>query len=184
MRLTTDDIWAVVLILPLLSLAFGWVVFGSTLFESVSNFAKGYFPIFLLVTIFHVAPVQISYVMRRRFPLHQDTARRLTSALLFYLLTAFLAIDFSLLHYDNIGLLDIKKTASLTIRCIGVALVGKLANGIMYDLFYTFAKMKEAPIAKEGLQKEHLRQQFDRLKTKINPHFLCNNINALSSLIQ
>jgi LytS/YehU family sensor histidine kinase len=54
----------------------------------------------------------------------------------------------------------------------------------MYDLFYTFAKMKEALIKKEGLQKEHLRQQFDALKTQVNPHFLFNNLNTLSELIE
>lgn len=184
MRMTADDVWAVVLVLPLLSLAFGLVCFGTVLFQSWTNFLKGYLPTFLLVTVFHVALVQISYAARRCFPTHQDTAKRLLSALFFYLLTSFLAIHFSLWIFDSIGLLGVKKTPALTWRCVSVAIVGNLVNGVMYDLFYTFAKMKEALVAREGLQKENLRQQFDALKTQVNPHFLFNNLNTLSELIE
>lgn len=183
MRMTADDIWAVVLVLPVLSFAFGLVVFGATLFQSPVHFVKGYFPTFLLVIFFHVAFVQISYATRRRFPTHTDTAKRLISALILYFLTTFAAINASLWLYDAIGLLGIKKTPELTLRCLAVGLVGNLINAIMYDLFYTFAKMKEALVAKEGLQKEHLRQQFDALKTQVNPHFLFNNLNTLAELI-
>ena len=184
MRMTADDMWAVVLVLPVLTLAFSLVTFGTSLFQSVSCFAAGYFSTFVLVTIFHAALVQISYAMRRRFPSHQDTAKRLVSALFFYLLTSFLAVQFSLFLYDKIGLLGIQKTPELTLRCLLVALVGNLVNAIMYDLFYTFAKLKETLVAKESLQNEHLRQQFDALKTQVNPHFLFNNLNTLSELIE
>lgn len=184
MRMTADDVWAVVLVLPLLSLAFGLVCFGTVLFQSPGNFIKGYIPTFLLVTTFHTALVQISYAMRRRFPTHKDTAKRLFSALVLYLLTSFFAIHFSLWIYDSVGLLGIRKTPALTFRCMVVAVVGNLINAVMYDLFYTFAKMKEALVAKEGLQKEHLQQQFDALKTQVNPHFLFNNLNTLSELIE
>ncbi len=182
--MTADDVWAVVLVLPILSLAFGLVAFGTTLFESLENFIKGYFSTFLLVTVFHIALVQISYAARRKFPSHNDTAKRLVAALLLYLLTSYLAIQFSLWVFDLIGLLRLQKTQELTQRCMLVALIGNLVNGIMYDLFYTFAKMKEALVAKEGLQKEHLRQQFAALKTQVNPHFLFNNLNTLSELIE
>lgn len=184
MRMTADDVWAVVLVLPVLSLAFGLVCFGTVLFQSPLHFAKGYFPTFLLVTVFHVALVQISYAMRRRFPSHRETTKRLLSALALYLATSFLAIHFSLWIYDSIGLLGLKKTPALAWRCVAVAIVGNLVNGVMYDLFYTFAKMKETLVAKEQLQKENLRQQFDALKTQVNPHFLFNNLNALSELIE
>jgi hypothetical protein len=184
MRMTADDVWAVVLVLPVLSLAFGVVAFGAALFQSPINFAKGYFPTLILVTIFHIALVQISYAARRRFPSHGETAKRLVSALLLYLLTSFLAIHLSLWIFDRVGLLGLQKTPELTWRCMLVALIGNLVNGIMYDLFYTFAKMKQALVAKESLQKEHLRQQFAALKTQVNPHFLFNNLNTLSELIE
>ncbi|MDQ3279434.1 MAG: histidine kinase [Bacteroidota bacterium] len=184
MRMTADDVWAVVLVLPILSLAFGLVAFGTTLFKSPVHFLKGYFPTLTLVTVFHVALVQISYAMRRRFPSHPETTKRLLAALALYLITSFFAIHFSLWIFDAIGLLGLEKTPELTRRCFFVALVGNLVNGIMYDLFYTFAKTKEALVAKEGLQKEHLRQQFDALKTQVNPHFLFNNLTTLAELIE
>ena len=184
MRMSADDIWPVVLVLPVLSLAFGVVVFGTTIFQSPENFVKGYFPTFFLVILFHLAFVKISYATRRRYPTHPETARRLLSALALYFLTTFAAIHASLWLYEQIGLLGFKKTPDLTRRCLAVGFVGNIINSIMYDVFYTFAKMKEALVTKESLQKEHLRQQFDALKTQVNPHFLFNNLNTLSELIE
>ncbi|MFT2009830.1 sensor histidine kinase [Pontibacter sp. 13R65] len=48
---------------------------------------------------------------------------------------------------------------------------------------YFMARWKEAFIQTEKLREENLRTQFESLKTHIDPHFLFNNLNVLSSLI-
>lgn len=48
---------------------------------------------------------------------------------------------------------------------------------------YFMMKWKKAFIQSEKLKEENLRTRFESLKTHIDPHFLFNNINVLSSLI-
>jgi hypothetical protein len=51
-----------------------------------------------------------------------------------------------------------------------------------FGLFF-MARWKEAFIQSEMYREENLRTRFESLKTHIDPHFLFNNLNVLSSLI-
>jgi LytS/YehU family sensor histidine kinase len=50
-------------------------------------------------------------------------------------------------------------------------------------LFYAFEKWKQNQTESERLERIALQQQFDTLKGQVNPHFLFNSLNTLSSLI-
>jgi two-component system LytT family sensor kinase len=52
-----------------------------------------------------------------------------------------------------------------------------------YELLYQFAHNRHTKKEKEKLEKEKLRAELNQLKGIINPHFLFNNLNSLSSLI-
>lgn len=52
-----------------------------------------------------------------------------------------------------------------------------------WEVLYCIDKYKETVSEKEILQQMALQQQFDNLKEKVNPHFLFNCFNTLSSLI-
>ena len=53
----------------------------------------------------------------------------------------------------------------------------------LYETVYIIEKHKENSIEKELLEKMQLQLEFDNLKQKVNPHFLFNCFNTLSSLI-
>ncbi|GGB86018.1 sensor histidine kinase [Dyadobacter sediminis] len=50
-------------------------------------------------------------------------------------------------------------------------------------LFYTFEKWKQNQTETEKLERLALQHQFNTLKGHVNPHFLFNSLNTLSSLI-
>jgi two-component system, LytTR family, sensor kinase len=54
---------------------------------------------------------------------------------------------------------------------------------IGYEILYHYAKMRYTEKEKEKLEKEKLRAELNQLKGIVNPHFLFNNLNSLSSLI-
>jgi two-component system LytT family sensor kinase len=54
---------------------------------------------------------------------------------------------------------------------------------IIYELFYHFARLKYMEQEKEQLEKQKLQAELQQLKGIVNPHFLFNNLNSLSSLI-
>lgn len=58
-------------------------------------------------------------------------------------------------------------------------LVGALiSNSILF-----FKNWKKAAVQQEKLKREHLILQYETLKSQVNPHFLFNNMNSLTSLI-
>jgi two-component system, LytTR family, sensor kinase len=54
---------------------------------------------------------------------------------------------------------------------------------IAYEIIYHFAQLRHAENEKERLEKEKLKAELQQLKGIVNPHFLFNNLNSLSSLI-
>jgi len=53
-----------------------------------------------------------------------------------------------------------------------------VSNAILF-----FKNWKEAAVQQEKLKREQLALQYETLKSQVNPHFLFNNLNALTSLI-
>lgn len=53
-----------------------------------------------------------------------------------------------------------------------------ITNAILF-----FKNWKEAAVQQEILKREQLALQYETLKSQVNPHFLFNNLNSLTSLI-
>lgn len=53
-----------------------------------------------------------------------------------------------------------------------------VSNAIMF-----FKNWKESAVQQEKLKREQLALQYETLKSQVNPHFLFNNLNSLTSLI-
>ncbi len=62
------------------------------------------------------------------------------------------------------------------------ALVFTLFFGI-YEAFYYYTRLKQSEEEKNRLEKEKLWSQLENLNQQVNPHFLFNTLNTLSSLI-
>lgn len=54
----------------------------------------------------------------------------------------------------------------------------------IYEGYFFFMNWKESRILSEKLAKENIQSQYETLKSQINPHFLFNNLNTLSALIE
>lgn len=54
----------------------------------------------------------------------------------------------------------------------------------LHEGYFFFINWKESRILSEKLAKENIQSQYETLKSQINPHFLFNNLNTLSALIE
>lgn len=68
--------------------------------------------------------------------------------------------------------------ATLLSLCISFTMGG------IYEALYFFRHWKRTTQETEQLKRESLQSQFESLKNQVNPHFLFNSLNSLSSLIE
>jgi two-component system, LytTR family, sensor kinase len=82
------------------------------------------------------------------------------------------------LHFEN---------EQVNLGLIGTALLnGTLTFLVLlgiYELAYHFARLQHTERERDRLEKEKLQAELQQLKGIVNPHFLFNNLNSLSSLI-
>ncbi len=64
-----------------------------------------------------------------------------------------------------------------------VALIFVFAGSLISNAVLFFKNWKEAAVQQEKLKREQLALQYETLKSQVNPHFLFNNLNSLTSLI-
>ncbi|MBD2755347.1 histidine kinase [Spirosoma sp. BT704] len=67
-----------------------------------------------------------------------------------------------------------------------IALVNLIANLLSVGIdesTYSLKKWRENKLEKEQLEKINIQSQLESLKNQVNPHFLFNSLNSLSSLI-
>ena len=86
---------------------------------------------------------------------------------------------YSLLHIEgyHFYLPDVWQGAVLSI-------VVNIVFETLYDADYAITKYKQVEEEKEMLRQLSFRAEFDSLKNQVNPHFLFNCFNTLSSLIR
>ncbi len=121
----------------------------------------------------------------RRYPRLEDTGQRI-----FFKFITFLGINAVLLGVNSVvcktlGVWEIGNhwlESYLWIYGM-VCFFGGLILAI-YEVLYLFRKWKAVTHEAEQLKHEQLQTQLDSLKNQVNPHFLFNSFNSLSSLIE
>jgi Putative regulator of cell autolysis len=101
-------------------------------------------------------------------------AYSLTVMFAFYLFTWFV-----LMHRQNLsGFFNNFKVGFYI--CLSIAVIWILA--VFVNLFFRY--WKNAILREEQLKRESLALQYESLKNQVNPHFLFNSLNVLTSLIE
>jgi sensor histidine kinase YesM len=125
----------------------------------------------------------VAILLRNRFPEDHQLVKRLAICMGIFFLMSAVYISVLLLIYDSFNFygyeyseIDFTK-GYLTLITINVFLTF-LNEGIS-----RFEKFKITITETEQLKKEYMHSQLLGLKSQMNPHFLFNSLNSLSSLI-
>lgn len=145
-----------------------------------------YITTFITTTILWIANRYILIWCRSRYPLFKEVRKRLWiqsftmliitiggNNLLHLILSRTLFTSRSRYFFSNDELIS---SNSAAVFCLIMIMA-------IYESIYFMHELKDSVEEKEMLKRENLQAQLNALRSQVNPHFLFNNLNTLSSLI-
>ena len=170
-------------LMPVLALALNLLLFGPRVWIDKRIWLYSYPLICLQGLISWYLHVLVMHWLRIRFPLIKQTTVRLILLGLSHVLltsTTFFVVFYSYdaLHFLGYEL-DTRKVQQSIVLAIGLTMV----STTLWESDYTYTQWKNSVSEREKLQQLTILQEFETLKSQVNPHFLFNCFNTLSSLI-
>jgi Putative regulator of cell autolysis len=169
--------------MPVLCLILNYLLFGSRLKTDYRIWLYSYPLIFLQGFISWYLHIVVMHWLRIKFPLLRQTTLRLSILAFAHISMTFLTFVSLFYTYDAFHFLDyVLDTAKLK-TCLFVAIALTMVATTMWEADYIFKQWKVSVAEKEKLEQLTIKYEFDTLKSQVNPHFLFNCFNTLSSLI-
>ena len=147
-----------------------WGRFGARLFTSV-----------LTTVLISLAVVGIISWLQVKYPWKQGITKRLILEIILTTSAACLLLIFLTLLF-----LPIFPVEDLRASIFNWLIVAVIMNAVLVTLtegIFFYRRWRHSTLAAERFEKESIIAQFENLKNQVNPHFLFNSLNILSSLI-
>jgi len=180
----TKKDWLIIgLLLPPTIAAFNFWLFGARYFTEPELFCWSTAIAFPIGLASWFLQIRVALALQRSFPRYSQTIKRLAIALSLYIVITCSTITLVCLAYDYLNFFDYQ----LNVR----RLMWMLITGVLVDILGAscheaaafYERWKKAAVLAKKLKRENLQTQLDSLKKQVNPHFLFNSLNSLSSLI-
>jgi two-component system, LytTR family, sensor kinase len=119
----------------------------------------------------------------RRYADLRQTGQRLALLLLAFMVITPIFILVPMWFYEHWHLFGYEAQAGVKSRILLFNVVINVISVGAFESMYSLTKWRENMLEKEQLKKVTLQSQYESLKNQVNPHFLFNTLNSLSSLI-
>ncbi|MDF9798495.1 two-component system LytT family sensor kinase [Catalinimonas alkaloidigena] len=141
------------------------------------------FSLFTVSTAIFAANIATVRSLDKLIPWNRNVSRRILVEILITSLNAiFIILVWTYVYFYLLNVEDEQFTSSLFNNILIALIANAIATSIMEGSAF-FRAWKASLIESERMQKEYLRTKYEALKTQINPHFLFNSLNTLSSLV-
>ncbi|MDX1913879.1 MAG: histidine kinase [Saprospiraceae bacterium] len=175
--------WVEIVMVPPFVVGLCYLLYGDAYFESWRNFGSMTFP-WLFSSV--LSPIGCHWVRNtslHRFSKLEEWPKRVVWSITGYMIVTVgcaKATYFGLIltRYENLVPSQKNFYGLLLLSAMCVLIISTLYEGVTY-----FEKWKLAQIETDKLEKLSLETQFQSLQSQLNPHFLFNSLNVLSSLI-
>lgn len=180
---TRLQVFSFIASMPVIDVLLNYILYGDRLFQDATVWFFS-FPLLYLVGIGSWrSQVGIQNWIQHRFPGLKQTRKRIVWLATTVVPVMSASVMLILYAWDYLAILSYRikphdlQYALLVGFCVNLVFV------TLYEVDYVVERLKEAVVEKESLKQQALQHEFDSLKNQVNPHFLFNCFNTLSSLI-
>lgn len=93
-------------------------------------------------------------------------------------------INWALMSYWNSRLYTVSQVFQYAYFPLIIEMLVVIIISQIYFLRHFFQSWRKLLVGKEAMKQQALLQQFETLKSQVNPHFLFNSLNVLTSLVE
>jgi sensor histidine kinase YesM len=177
------NIWVELAIVPLVLVGFGYLVYGKIFLSSGYVFGALILPWILFAATVSILCNAWRVQMHQYFVKLEDWWKRLIFSLLGYFSIHTLCLCLIFIALKDLWMEEVfwviqKLPIFIILDFSTLVTITTLYEGVTF-----FEKWKEAITETEQLEQLNLESQFRSLQNQLNPHFLFNSFNVLSSLI-
>ncbi len=169
--------------LPPFAVLLNYVLFGPHYFSSLRNFFLATVITLGIILLTYICCGMIATMLSHRYPRYSQTFRRIAVGLLCYVAIMVAAISIIFWGYDYIGFLGYQLNMNQYAWCMIIGIFLNVLATSLNEGAAFYEKWRKLVDEAENLKKENLQSQLEGLKGQVNPHFLFNSLNSLSSLI-
>lgn len=169
--------------MPLITFALSYILYEDRIFSEPQILLVTFPIIYFLGYISFRGHYLYDYWLISKYPRIEDTSRRIWYKLPINVLvmTPSVLIIFLVFHFFRIY--EYRVTFEDLWYGYLVGLSVNIVFESLWEVIYIIDKYKETAADQERIEQLQIQQEFDNLKQKVNPHFLFNSFNTLSSLI-
>lgn len=169
--------------MPFITLALCSIMYHERLFQQIEIWLVAYPLIYGIGYLSWRLHWVYDYFLRTRYPSLKQTRKRVLYKLAVNLLIMTPSVLLIFFTFQWLHLFDYRIQENDLKYGYLVGLGVNIIFESLWEVIYIIEKVREAAAEKEMIEQMQLQQEFNNLKQKVNPHFLFNSFNTLSSLI-
>jgi two-component system, LytTR family, sensor kinase len=171
------------ILMPFLCLLLNYLLFGKIFFTDPDKWMISFPLIFLIGFIsFYIQIITMRW-LRLKFPDVRQTSLRLTILTLAQISIVYLTNRIIFNGYDAFEILGYNFDHQMFKIALFLGIGLTMIATAMWEADYSLKLWKDSLAEKEKLEQLTIIHEFEALKSQVNPHFLFNCFNTLSSLI-
>jgi two-component system, LytTR family, sensor kinase len=169
--------------IPLTGLINFWL-YGSFYFNNLSAFLSVSIVTFFFLAVAFLCYGLVAIAIRDHLPGDKQLFQRMLLAIVVFSLMSAIAATLLLKLYDYFSFWNFQYSDAVFAKVYLSIIVINIFLTFLIEGIYQFEKYQSTAKETELLKKEYMQSQLLGLKSQMNPHFLFNSLNTLSSLIQ
>src|SRR4051812_6498822 len=159
------------------------LVFGTCIYSSLNVFIETFVISVLYFAFIYAVFGTVALMIRKRFPQDGDLFRRIALMLPIFYLMNVLSVQCIYILYESINWISCRPLRSMEWWTTGFGCLASTMLTFINEAAAGWDKWKTSVTETGRLQNAYHKSRLLSLKRQINPHFLFNCFNTLSSLI-
>lgn len=161
----------------------GYLIFGDAFMAGWQPFLTGVLVLVVACTVANEVDTYALLRIIRAYPNVGQTLPRMGWMIFWFGLLNGILAESSLRLFDATSFLNYTYQPGTNTWVLSFVFISSVVAAALVESAYALTQWQTNQLDKQHLERQNLQFQVDSLKSRINPHFLFNSLNSISSLI-